>query len=193
VATLENLTAKILGDSKLQADGIVAAANAEAARIVEDMTAGAEAEKQRIIADGTIAAQREEEHIVSGRTLAVRDENLAAKQVTLNKVFSEALNRLNGMSEGGFMSFLTGYLSTLDLDGEVLILPAKYGVKDIAPLNSALKAAGKKGNLVLSEEDRGVEGGFILVKGGIEQNNTFESLLGFYRYELEGDVIGALY
>jgi V/A-type H+-transporting ATPase subunit E len=193
VATLENLTAKILGDSEAKAREIIEAAKTEAARIMDDMTRDAEAEKQKIIADAKIEAQREEDHIVAGKTLAVRDENLAAKQLTLNKVFADALSRLNGMSKDEFTAFLTKYLSALELDGETLIVPAKYRPMDIAALNAALQTAGKKGNLVLSEEDRGVEGGFILVKGGIEQNNTFESLIDYYRYELEGDVIGALY
>jgi V/A-type H+-transporting ATPase subunit E len=193
VASLDNLTAKIIGDSQKQADEIIAAANAEAALVVENITADADAEKQRIIADAKLAAAREEEHIVSAKTLAVRDENLSAKQVTLNKVFAEALTRLNGMDGAAFMSFLTKYLSNEELDGESLILPAKYGVKDAASLNAALQAAGKKGNLVLSTEDRGIDGGFILVKGGVEQNNTFAALIDYYRYELEGEVIAALY
>lgn len=193
MSTLENLTGKILSDSEAKAKEILDDANAEAARIVREQVAEAESLKEKILADAKVQAAREEEQIVVGKTLAVRDENLGAKQRMLDKVFAEALRRLHAMPQEQFMKFLTGYLAALDLDGEELILPAERRPADIAEINAALQKAGKKGNLTLSQEDRRIGGGFILAKGGIEQNNTFEALVAYYRYELEGEVIAALY
>lgn len=191
--TLDNLTAKILKDSEAKAAQILADAKAEADRVTAAVLEEAEQERQKILADAKIEAAREEEQIVVGKTLAVRDRNLEAKQQMLDKVFSEALSRLNGMGKEKYLQFLQKFLSTQDLDGEEIILPEKYGIKNIDELNAALNKAGKKGNLRLCTEGPKIEGGFLLRKGGIEQNNTFEALVDFYRYELESEVIGTLY
>lgn len=192
MSTLENLTAKIISDSEAEAAKIIAEAKAEAERLTATVMDEAAREKDKILADAKIEAAREEEQIVVGKTLAVRDANLAAKQEMLDKVFADALSRLNAMDKNDYMKFLTGYLAGLDLDGEEIILPEKYGVKNIDDINSALQKAGKKGNLKLSSGAK-IDGGFVLRKGGIEQNNTFESLVSYYRYELESEVISALY
>lgn len=192
MSTLENLTAKILSDSEAQAKQILAEAQQEAQRITTAAMDEAEREREKILADAKTQAAREEEQIVVGNTLAVRDANLSAKQEMLNTVFSEALARLNAMSKEQYLQFLTAYLEKLDLDGEQIILPGKYQIQNIDEINAALQKAGKKGNLKLGK-DSTIESGFVLRKGGIEQNNTFEALVGYYRYELESEVISALY
>lgn len=193
VSTLDNLTAKILADSEAKAAEILAGAKAEAERIQAAAVEEANREKEKILSEAKVAAAREEEQIVVGGTLAVRDQNLAAKQQMLDKVFAEALSRLNAMGKDEYLKFLTGCLSKLDLDGEEILLPEKYGIGSADEINAALKKAGKKGNLTLSRPGRKIEGGFVLSKGGIEQNNTFEALVGYYRYELESEVISTLY
>lgn len=192
MSTLENLTAKILADSEAKAAQILADAKAEAAKIEAAALEDAQHEKEKILAEAKREAAHEEQQLVVGGQLAVRDQNLDAKQQMLDKVFAQALSKLNDMSRDEYMKFLTGYLSGLDLDGEEITLPARYGVTDITPINEALKNAGRKGNLVLAADGR-IDGGFMLSKGGIEQNNTFEALVDYYRYELESDVIAALY
>lgn len=79
------------------------------------------------------------------------------------------------------------------MDGEEIILPEKYGITNLDEINKAIKKAGGKGNLVLAKDGTPIGGGFMLRKGGIEQNNTFESLVEYYRYELESEVISMLY
>lgn len=98
MASLDNLTSKILGDSESKAREILDKAQAEADRIVSDMVRDAEAEKEKILAAAKVQAAREGEQIVVGKTLQVRDENLNAKQQMLDKVFAQALERLNAMS-----------------------------------------------------------------------------------------------
>ena len=192
MSTLENLTAKIISDSEMQAKQICAQAQTEAQRITAAVMDEAEREREKILADANLQAAREEEQIVVGNTLAVRDANLGAKQEMLDKVFTEALTRLNAMDKDEYLRFLTEFLVNLDLDGEEIILPGKYKIQSIDEINAALQKAGKKGNLKLGK-GTAIDGGFVLRKGGIEQNNTFEALVGYYRYELESEVISALY
>lgn len=193
MSALDNLTAKIIADSQAEAASIISAANAQAEQIEAAAAENAQREKEHILAEAKTDAAREEDQIVVGKTLEMRDANLRAKQDVLDKVFAIALERLNAMDKNEYFAFLAAQLSRMDLDGEEILLPEKYGVTNIDELNQALKDAGKKGNLVLSGSERKINGGFVLSKNGIEQNNTFEALVEFYRYELESEVISTLY
>jgi V/A-type H+-transporting ATPase subunit E len=103
----------------------------------------------------------------------------------LDKIFAEALKRLNDMPKEDFVKFLNDYLAGLALDGESLYVPNKYGItaKDIKAKNVVLATDGA----------RAIEGGFMLAQKGIEQNHTFEALIGYYRDELESEVLKILY
>lgn len=191
--TLERLTEKIHADAEASAAEIIAEAKAEAEKQLAAAAQEAKKDADKVVADAKLEAVRQEEQIVDGKTLAVRDQNLGAKQEMLDKVFAEALVRLNAMEKDAFMQFLLDSLCKMDLDGDELLLPAKYEIKSIDPVNKALQKAGKKGNLTLAEPDTKMQGGFVLRKGGIEQNNTFESLVGYFRYELESEVLATLY
>jgi V/A-type H+-transporting ATPase subunit E len=183
VSNLDNLTAKILADAREKAGGIAEEAKREAeAKIAEEVRA-AEEEAARLVADSELEAARIAEQLIQGKTLSVRDENLAAKREMLDKVFAEALKRLNDMEKPEFEKFLAGYLSKLELSGEELTLPAKY----------AITAVPFTGVSVVADSKRNIEGGFILSKNGIEQNHTFEALLRYYRDDLEPDVLKILY
>lgn len=191
---LENLTAKILADSKAKAQEIVNAAKNDADEKIAQEISAANAESDKIAADSKIEAARRAEQLIQGKTLAIRDENLSAKREMLDKVFEDALTQLNSMPKEAYLKYVCDYLSKLDLDGEELVLPQKYGVTSIDEINGALKKSGKKGNLTLNTAAKQtIDGGFILIKKGIEQNHTFESLIGFYRDDLEGEVLKILY
>jgi V/A-type H+-transporting ATPase subunit E len=193
LSNLDNLIAKILSDAEGEAQRILAEAKEKAARIYNESAANAEKEKGEIIAQAEKEAAKQAEQIELGKKLEIRDLQLNAKQSVIDKVFDLALKKLNGMPKDKFWKFLSDSLVKMDLDGEELILPAKYEVKDLTELNAFLQQKGKKGNLTLYTGDRKLDGGFILVKNGIENNNTFETLIQYYRYDLEGDVIKNLF
>ena len=181
MANLDNLTAKILADAQAKAAQIAAEATREAdAKVAEEVRLASE-EAAKIVADSELEAARQAEQLVSGKILAIRDENLAAKREMLDKVFAGALTRLNSMPKAEFEKFLAGCLSKLELDGEELFLPERYGI-------TAVPFSG-----VTVGGSRNIEGGFILAKNGIEQNHTFEALLRYYRDDLEPQVLKILY
>jgi V/A-type H+-transporting ATPase subunit E len=193
LSNLDNLISKIIKDAEGEAQRILAEAKEKAARIAAESTAAAEKEKADIIANAEKEALKEAEQIETGKKLEIRDLKLNAKQAVINKVFALALKKLNGMSKENYWKFLTTTLAGMALSDEELILPEKYEVKDIAELNAFLKENGKTGALKLYTGGRKIEGGFIILKNGIENNNTFETLLQYYRYDLEGDVIKNLF
>lgn len=194
---LDNLTAKILADSKAKAEEIIAAAKREADAKIAGEVREATAESEKIIANAHIEAARNAEQIIGGKTLALRDENLGAKREMLDKIFAEALKRLNDMPKDEYIEYLSEYLSKLSLDGEEIVLPKKYAIASIDEVIHTGKLAsllGKKPNVTLSsDENRMIDGGFVLVKNGIEQNHTFEALVSYYRDDLESEVLKILY
>lgn len=194
---LDNLTAKILADSEAKSKEIIDAAKRDAdAKIAEEVRA-ATAEGEKIIANAHIEAARNAEQIVGGKTLSIRDENLGAKREMLDKIFAEALKRLNDMPKNEYLEYLGEYLSKLDLNGEEIVLPKKYGIASIDEIIHTGKLAsllGKGPNVKINtDENRAIDGGFVLVKNGIEQNHTFEALVSYYRDDLESEVLKILY
>ena len=193
MSNLDNLTAKILADAEQRAADMLAEAEAAAQRTIDGQTALADEECQRMLAEAEAEAARLAQQILLGKTLAMRDENLAAKQTMLDSIFADALAELNAMSKEQFLAFLASYLKDVDLEGQELVLPAKYGITDIAQLQPVLEAAHCKGLPTLTPDDRDISGGFVLRKNGIELNNTFEALVDYHRYELESGVLSILY
>lgn len=190
MSNLGNLTSKILAESKEKAKEIVDAAKAEAEVKIARETAAVQTEADKLIADAKVEAQLTAERIVQGKTLAIRDENLGAKRQMLDKVFADALTKLNNMPEDEYMDFLKGYLSKLDLAGQTVLVPAKYGKLFKETILSKLISLFSGLHI---EQSDAVDGGFVLVKNGIEQNHTFSALLDYYRYELESEVLKILY
>ena len=63
----------------------------------------------------------------------------------------------------------------------------------VAEINTELKAKGLKGEIKISETIGSFRGGFILEKGGVEINNTFESLVDSLKDQLEFEVAKVLF
>ena len=62
----------------------------------------------------------------------------------------------------------------------------------VAEINAELKAKGLKGEIKISETIGSFRGGFI-EKGGVEINNTFESLVDSLKDQLEFEVAKVLF
>lgn len=192
MSTLENLTAKILADSEAEAAQIIRKAEDEAAAKRAAAEAETATEKEKILASAKTEAARQAEQLIAGGQLAARDVALGARQQMLDKVFAQALEKLNAMEQPAFTDFLIRALKAAGAAGGELILPEKYTLS-AEEINAAMGTADSKaGGFRISQSGRKIDGGFVLCQGGIEQNNTFQSLVSFYRYELESEVLKAL-
>ena len=193
MSNLENLIDKIIKDSQEQAEQILKNAQSQADSIKKNTEAELDEEKKRIITDAELAAEVAAEQIIINQKFEIRNNSLQAKQKTIDHVFDIALDKLNNLTKEEFLSFLEKSILELSTNDEVIILPSKYKFGNIDWLNDYLKKNNQKGNLKLYKGERDINGGFILLKDGIEQNSTFEALLQFYRYELENAVIDTLF
>ncbi len=195
MSSLENLTAKILQDAEGRAVEIVEKARAEAGRILAQSEAEADAQRDSLMAQAHTDAERAKEQIVNGEQLKLRDRKLAAKQETIDRVFAIALERLNaGMNEKEYLRFLESYLVDAPIAGtEQVVLPARFQSLNLAPINLKRIAAGKVGQLTAAQDAQAIDGGFVLTNEGAQNKFTFDSLLDYYRDELEREVVQALF
>lgn len=191
MSDINNLVNKILAEREREAERIIAEAEEKAAGVVAESVESAEKEKTRILEAAELDAAKQAEQLVSGKKLEIRDEHLDAKRQVIERVFEAVREKLNNMPKEKFLGFVKNHLTALDLDGWELVLPKKYGIADIAEVNSLLD--GKNAGLKLHTGGRDVTGGFVMLKAGVENNNTFDALVDYYRYELESEITAKLF
>ena len=169
----------ILSEGKEKAEAILREAQAEAEKIRK--TAEEEAGQALQAAEVNAAAAKEK---IAGRYASLADANvrqafLTARRETIAGVIEKAKEKALSLPDDAyFASFekmlagkITGkdgilYLSEKDLAR----MPASFAEKAKA------MAAEKGGSLVISEETRPIDGGFILAYGGIEENCSVGAL-----------------
>lgn len=195
MSSLENLTAKILQDSESKAESILENARAEGDRIIAKGQAEANTLREQMLSQGSLDAERSKSQIINGETLRLRDLKLKAKQETIDNVFAKAVDELNNnMTQEQYMSFLEKYLVDAPINGtEEVVFPKRFKNTDLSTINKKRIAAGKVAQLSPSKEDMQINGGFVLIHKGAINKFTFESLLDFYRDELEHEIVNKLF
>ena len=198
MSNLENLSAKIIEDANNKAEAILKESKENEILIVENKTKEAELIKKQMLEKAEIEANTVKQRIISNAQLTVRNEKLVAMQKMIDKVFAAAEEKLLVISESEYLELVKRYLLSMPIAGnEEIILPGKYKsvVSDeyLSEINTALSNSGKIGQIKLSSENRNINSGFIVLKNGIEINNTFESLVNSLRDELESEIVKELF
>lgn len=198
MSNLDNLSSKIVEDANIKAEAILKDARNSAASIIESKVKDAGQQEVKMLEKAKIEAGTVKQRVISNARLMVRNEKLTAMQSVVDRVFQESLEVLSKINEEQYLQLVKSYLMSMDISGnEEIILPSKY--KDIVTeehlqkINVELKASGKIGDMKLSLEDRNINSGFIVLKNGIEINNTFESLVNSLRDELESEIVKELF
>lgn len=198
MAGVEKIKEKIRQDAENRANEILEKARLQAKEIVEK--AGLKAsQRAEEISNKTAHDVSEKKRIINSIVeLEMRKDVLAAKQESIESVFAAVLERMNNMESSKYRQVVYNLLLEAAETGEEEVILSE-GAKNKLPsdfmdkVNDALKAAGKKGKLRLSDEKREISGGFILKSQGIEINNSFEAVLRQYRDEIEPQVAAILF
>lgn len=177
--------AGILEDARKKADALREASRARIDALID-------ANDRRILTD----AQEQETRQIRMAELEEKKRYLAAKRNVLERAFEQAVALLRDLPEDEARAFFLKRVVAL-ADGDETLLPGADGpqlfdASFIKEANAALEKAGKKGSLVLGQE-KAAGSGFVLQKGGIEINCTFESLVDALRLEAEADIAGILF
>lgn len=181
MSNLENLLDKILDEAKKEASLIKKEADKEKKLIVDSRIKEAEASKKRLLETALREAELTEERLVSRAELEARNEKLLAKQNIIEKTFDLAKDKLKSLDDEKYLKFFNDTINSLSLSGnEVFIVPDKY------------RAKVKKLGVKLSDEEN-VDSGFLIKDEGIILNYNFDSLVDYYREDLETLVAGELF
>lgn len=198
MSNLENLAAKIIEDANIKAEAILKEAKDNEILLVDKKIKEAEVLKHQMLEKTKIEAITVTKRIISNSQLTVRNEKLVAMQKMIDKVFACALEKLLAMNDKEYLELIKRYLLSMPIEGnEEIILPGKYkslvSYEYLSGINASLKTTGKIGELKLSSDARDIKSGFIVLKDGIEVNNTFESLVNSLRDEIEPEIVKELF
>lgn len=191
MSNLENLTAKIIQDGRQKAASILDEAKREAEETVAKAENEASAESRKALAAAEDEAKKTVALTLSAKKIEIRDRMLSAKQQTISRALDEAKKRLNGMDQNAYETFVWRYVSQTNLSpGERLRVPEKYRQINMDALNAKLTKAGKP---ALTLDTAHTASGFKLVKDDIENDNSFDALIDYYRETLEQLVVERLF
>jgi V/A-type H+-transporting ATPase subunit E len=198
MSNINNLTSKIIDEANAKRDEILGSAREEEAKIIDKKVSEARKMEEDIINKANREALTMKDRIISNAELTVRNNKLAAKQVVISKVFSRALESLNGISNEEFAAFMKSRLSSMELCGEYNLIIGKntnqaLAAEIVEDMNLTFSGSGRAVQINLVGEPGNFQGGFILEKNGIEINNTFEALISSMRDDLEYEVTKALF
>ena len=182
---LDQMLARIDADASKEAADIAAAAKAE-----RDAKAAELAEKSArdtAVARDRIAASLEQQH---------RTALLAAKQDIIAEMLGKAYDAVLALPDDRYFAFLRQVLAAYvqPRAGEICFsrrdldrMPEGY----LSELQAVAREKG--GSLTLSGETRAMDGGFVLLYGGIEENCTVRALFDARREALQDQVHALLF
>ena len=194
----EKLKQKILSDGEAEARKILQEGEAEAGLIRDEAQAEADKAASQYHAKADADAAEHIRRQTSLRELEARKAVLAEKGRLIEEVFDKVLKSLREKDRAG------GYGLTRDLllkeietgTEEIIVAPDDRKAIDkafIDGINAEILKAGKKGEITLSDETKDIRGGFILRRGRVELNSSFDTLLTMLRDDVETEVSTILF
>ncbi len=179
---MQAIVEKILSDAKEEAKTIKAEAQKEKKKILAEAKKEADMLKDELVREGKRKADLEAEGLIREKKIELNKERLKFKREKLEKVFEAALRKLLSLPEEEKKKIVYSMILRLAEGGEEVIFAQNerqiYEGAFLERLNQELKKLGKE-PLRLSDEERGLEGGFVLKKGHLETNASFEVLFSY--------------
>ncbi|HCT91398.1 MAG TPA: hypothetical protein DF613_08490 [Lachnospiraceae bacterium] len=187
MAGLDNIVSEILAEANAAAESVRQAAQHEAEEIAKAAAAQSRQECEALEAKAGQARDTEVARTKSSADLQRRQRLLAAKQEIIAGVIDKAYEEIFRLDDAAYFELVKKMLGryVLDKEGEICFneRDKKRLPKDFADvISEAAKAKG--GSLVLSDEVRRIDGGFVLIYGGIEENCSFKALFAAERDRL---------
>jgi len=177
---------EIINEAKKTADDILAAAKQEGEQQAALITQRLSNEINSIISRAESAAN-----------LLERKAILEAKQQIINEIISKARASLSKLSDDEYMEIVLKLVKRYahNTRGEIVFsavdkkrLPADFADRIKAALSDKAGA-----ELVLSEKNADINGGFLLVYGDIEENCSFDALFEAVKDDLQDKVNSFLF
>lgn len=197
MSSIDRLTSKIIEDAEAKAKAIIDEARAKEEILINSKVEEAEVQRKAILQKAEEEAKTRGERVISNAELQVRNMKLKIKQEVLDKVFTEALEKLSKISYEKTLQFIKDGILSAKLTSEVELVLGEgtFEITEefIKDINSSLENLDTKGRVKLSLQRRKIKGGFILSSNGVEINNSFDALIKNAREELEAEVANILF
>lgn len=194
---LNELTAHLLDEAKVQASEEEARGRAEMERYREAYAKGTAAMVASIEEETESRIEEETRRIRSQADMDAKIQLLQAKQDLLQTAFDRALELLATLPvEKRKALYLDNLMAVVEKGQETVLVAADerdlwQGI--LAEANQRLKQAGKPGMLSLGAEPAAIRGGFLLKGDTYEVNGSLESLLAAYEEKLRPEVARLLF
>lgn len=190
--SLAQITDKIKNDARLEADEILAKAKAQAEALAKK-TAAESAEVQAGF-DKRFEAEKPEifkrREIVAN--LDVKRMRLQSGRDLIKDVYASALEKMGKLGRDEYLALAENLLNrAVETKNEVLLLSANEKFIDAAWIDAYNKK--NKTELSISDEKAEIVGGFILVRGKIRTNCSWDMLLTVEQETNESAVIKRLF
>ena len=158
-------------EAQKKADAILEDAKKECAKAEKETDQKIEAVKKSI-----------EQRAKSSAQLKKRQEILKARQQIISEILDKSYQHIFQMGEQEYFALMEKMLRKFALPKDLERMPSGFGkvIEDAAAQNG--------GTLVLSQEAMQIDGGFILVYGGVEENCSLQTIFHTQREYLADKV-----
>lgn len=178
----ERIIEKILQDANDKAREITSAAQAEAGKILAQANRAAEEKKAAGLAAGDKEAELTGQRITASARMESKKILLATKQGLLSEAFDMALEKIKKMDNSAFERLMTDLMINMIETGDETVIINEEDKKRLSPdflyyVNRTVAKEEVVCNVTMSDEVRDIGSGFILKRGDVELNATFEALL----------------
>lgn len=193
---LEKMKSQILDEARHSAETEIKKAEEQAAEMRNRAKADANAEAEKILEKSKADVESFLERSASSCDMYRKKAVLKAKQEVIQEVLQKAYERIQSLDAQSYFEMVEKLLDkyTLAQAGEIY-----FSKEDLERMPEGFEqkirqtAVLKGGALTVSKEPRQIDGGFILVYGGIEENCTIKALFEAKREELSDKVHSLLF
>jgi V/A-type H+-transporting ATPase subunit E len=193
---LDNMKSQILDEATHSAEAKIAEAKAKAEKMIAKAQAETTAQVEKISQKASENATNYMQRVESSNEMQRKQALLRAKQEVIAAVLDEAYNRIMKLDAKTYFVMIRKMLYDYILPEEGQIY---FSAKDLKRMPEGFAediekiAETKGGVLTVAKEAKEIEGGFVLVYGGIEENCTIKALFNAKREELSDTVHGLLF
>jgi V/A-type H+-transporting ATPase subunit E len=184
----QQVTDKILADAKAEADKITKQAREKEAAEQTELDEQLRQYQEQTQALAKKAGQDKRAHLLAAARMDIARQLLAEKRKMIDDVFDQAHQQLRSLSDEDYCKLCTRLmLDAVETGDEEAIVDKnewRINLDFVKNVNREL-GPGYKGNLRLADEKKDLGGGFILRRGKIKNNVSFEVLLNQARKQLE--------
>jgi vacuolar-type H+-ATPase subunit E/Vma4 len=130
--------------------------------------------------------------------LEFRKNRLAVRQQAVDEAFERVLVKIRQMPPDQYFKTLVNMVVAAAVTGKEKIILSDSDKKRLPAnflklVHQMLEAKGLSGEIEISDEQRYISSGFVLVSEFTELNYTFESILRMNRDEYEAEAVGGLF